>query len=161
VRADTWGHVREGLFHLNSLPRAGDVVAVIGKLQPKIAAKVDDRLPSAVRWLNEFERAWIQRTGRLSSAGTYTALIDAWHRCSPDERRKFMRYIDAEFTHRPTNGAGDGIEGASSFARSRVTSTAAANGTISTSSSWPQLAGTCSISIRSDTWPAQPRRLTK
>lgn len=32
----------------------------------------------------------------------YTSLLDAWHRCSPDERRKFMRHIGATFVETRT-----------------------------------------------------------
>lgn len=59
VRAEIWGHVRDGLMNITSLPLPSEVVKIARAMDK--AGLVDARLSKSINWLEEFAREWSNR----------------------------------------------------------------------------------------------------
>lgn len=59
VRAEIWGHVRDGLVNLTSLPLPSEVVKIARAMDK--TGLVDARLAKSINWLEEFAREWSNR----------------------------------------------------------------------------------------------------
>jgi hypothetical protein len=56
INAEIWGHVREALCHLTSLPLPSEVVAIARAADR--TGLVDDKLARSIQWLKDFSDAW-------------------------------------------------------------------------------------------------------
>lgn len=56
INIEVWGHVREALLHLTSLPMAKDTAKIVRTWDK--TNLVDARVDNAVRWLIEFAKEW-------------------------------------------------------------------------------------------------------
>lgn len=59
INAEIWGHVRDALTHLTSLPLPADVVS-IARANDR-AGLIDERLAQSLNWLKDFENEWSHR----------------------------------------------------------------------------------------------------
>jgi hypothetical protein len=57
LHAQIFGHVRDALMHLTSLPLPRDAVAIC-RQNPKMLLVVQERVARARAWLTEFELEW-------------------------------------------------------------------------------------------------------
>jgi hypothetical protein len=67
VAAEMWGHLRQALDHLGSLPHPRDCAEHINYIG-SVRKKVDQRLPIALRWLTEFEHEWHDASRRAATS---------------------------------------------------------------------------------------------
>lgn len=66
--AELWSHLREAIGHITSLPCATDAVTIISKLPPQVRGVVDQKLPSVMKWMEEFSHEWKSRNEHRSLA---------------------------------------------------------------------------------------------
>jgi len=64
-----WNHLREAFENLGSLPRPHDTARYVSKLA-HVAKVIDQRLPGALQWMEEFANEWKSRHDHHENSGT-------------------------------------------------------------------------------------------